>query len=160
MLKQKKRDLKFRTVITRPLLMKRRNVNNMRLLSWEYVSNLIKSDIFDLAWTSQVCCCSIMADFSRFAASWGEQKESERCLKALPKKTPDKTRWGTSIFMKWAYERASKDPALESGVKAHGDISAVQSLETPSKEIKPISLNLWPCKFMREVRNKNGKRYV
>ena len=37
MLKTFKRVLEFCTVIKRALLMKRRNVNNLRLLSWEYM---------------------------------------------------------------------------------------------------------------------------
>ena len=34
---EKKRDLEFCTVVKRPLLVKRRNVNDMRLLSREYM---------------------------------------------------------------------------------------------------------------------------
>lgn len=99
-----------------------------------------------------------MAEFSRFAVPLDESEERERYLKAIPKRTNDTTKWGINIYRKWVDVRVNKIAALELAVGEH-DTSVVQSLDTPLEEMDAVSLNFWLCKFIREVRNKDGELY-
>ena len=94
----------------------------------------------------------------RFGEALSVEEASKRIRNAVPKTTQYKTMWGIRAFESWKNERANDNGSAEL-CKFGLDVSAVQNLKTGMLNMTAETLNFWLCKFVQEVRNKQGKTY-
>ena len=67
----------------------------------------------------------------------------------------------SEVFRTWQAAREQKFCILDAGsVFKDYDVHRVQSLEEKLEDLDSLSLNYWLTKFVQEVANKNGGRYL
>ena len=94
----------------------------------------------------------------RFGEALSEEESSKRLRNAVPKTMQYKTQWHLRIFECWKKKRRTGDGATESNDFGL-DVSVVGSLKTETLTMTAETLNFWLCKFVQEVRGRDGNKY-
>ena len=89
------------------------------------------------------------------------QEEDSLLVQSKPKSTQYKDKWAVEVFRTWQAAREQKFCILDAGsVFKDYDFHRVQSLEEKLEDLDSLSLNYWLTKFVQEVADKNGGRYL
>ena len=89
------------------------------------------------------------------------QEEDSLLVQSKPKSTQYKDKWAVEVFRTWQAAREQKFCILDAGsVFKDYDVHRVQSLEEKLEDLDSLSLNCWLTKFVQEVTNMNGGRYL
>ena len=97
----------------------------------------------------------------RFRPPKSVQEEGSLLVQSKPKSTQYKDKWAVEVFRTWQAAREQKFCLLDAGsVFKDYDVHRVQSLEEKLEDLDSLSLNCWLTKFVQEVTNMNGGRYL
>ena len=99
-------------------------------------------------------------EFCRFRPLKSVQEKDSLLVHSKPKSTRYKDKWAVEVFRTWQAAREPKFCIVDPGsMFREYDLQLVQSLEEKLEDLDSLSLNYWLTKFVKEVANKNGRRF-